>query len=132
MSGEKDRALFESYVARTAAVPKEETAANTPHRRSTIGDAKHAYPKDTLDLHGMTSAHADKELLSFITKSYAASLSPVLVIHGKGLHSGGEGILKKLVTASLAHRLRPYIRATAKAPARLGGGGATVVWLQKK
>ncbi|MEK6796083.1 MAG: Smr/MutS family protein [Spirochaetota bacterium] len=126
-----DRAVFESYLAEHPVLPKHEPVEPTRSRAIKPGDVKNARPKDTIDLHGMISRDAASALSRFLTGAVRSGASPVLIIHGKGLHSGGIGVIKKLVLDELSHRYAEHVLTFTPAPARLGGGGATLVWLKR-
>lgn len=126
-----DRTVFESYLAEHPVSPKQEAATPIRERALKPGDVKNARPQDTVDLHGMISREASSALSRFLTGAMKAGHSPVLIIHGKGLH-GGEGVIKKLVQDELAHRYAEHVITFAPAPPRLGGGGATLVWLKRR
>jgi DNA-nicking Smr family endonuclease len=86
-----------------------------------------------VDLHGLTRANAARALARFMTASRGADHRCLLVIHGRGLHSGGEGAaLRELVRRELtaaAHTGAVLACGTA-APCQ-GGPGATVVYLRR-
>ena len=79
-------------------------------------------PQDTIDLHGLTSAEAEVELKNFLLNSKNKGYTKVCVIHGKGIHSDGEGVLKKVVDNIL--RDCPYVGATGFSQQKDGGKGA--------
>lgn len=86
-----------------------------------------------LDLHGLTRGRASDALERFLVSARAGGRRVLLVIHGRGLHSGADGpTLTQLVRDALGRGAHaPAILAAVSAPARLGGEGATVVWLRK-
>lgn len=84
----------------------------------------------TLDLHGFTADRATDLLRSFMRESVAADLRVVLVIHGKGLHSPSDPVLRDLVRRLLRDDLAGFVRLVTTAPANLGGTGATAVLLR--
>ena len=83
------------------------------------------------DLHGMTMAEADREILRFVRDHQQRGDRWVLIIVGKGLHSpGGKGTLKEHVVSTLSKRAAArYILAFRTAPRRHGGAGALAVRL---
>lgn len=84
-----------------------------------------------IDLHGYTIAAAKPALESFLLDTIAAGKQSVLIIHGRGLSSPGEPVLKNLVKDWLTRRSwRKWIIAFASARACDGGAGATYVLLQ--
>ena len=91
---------------------------------------KTAKPQDTLDLHGLTRERALQSIKKFIFESKRNNLKIVLIIHGKGFRSENKTpVLKDLVEYYLATEGKYYIKYSAEAPARLGGGGAKLIYL---
>ena len=91
---------------------------------------KNANPQDTLDLHGLTRERALQSIKKFIFESKRNNLKIVLIIHGKGFRSENKTpVLKDLVEYYLATEGKYYIKYSAEAPARLGGGGAKLIYL---
>ena len=91
---------------------------------------KNANPQDTLDLHGLTRERALQSIKKFIFESKKNNLKIVLIIHGKGFRSENKTpVLKDLVEYYLATEGKYYIKYSAEAPARLGGGGAKLIYL---
>ena len=83
----------------------------------------------TLDLHGHTTAEANRMLPDFVTNALAAGDRTVLIIHGKGLRSGEFGGVLKQFTADW---LKQYaeVQAFCSAQPRDGGTGAVYVLLR--
>jgi DNA-nicking Smr family endonuclease len=86
-----------------------------------------------LDMHGMTLAVAERTLDRFVTASRAAHRRCLLLIHGRGLHSGKGGpALRDAVRAALTvGEQAGLVLACCTAPARLGGSGATLVLMRR-
>ncbi len=82
----------------------------------------------TLDLHGLTAAEAENQLQYFFTKAKNAGWRKVLVIHGKGIHSKEEPVLKKVVMNFIASS--PL--AGAHGTPGISGGGSGAVWVAVK
>ena len=78
--------------------------------------------QDTIDLHGLTSSEAEIELKNFLLNSKSKGYTKVCVIHGKGIHSNGESVLKKVVDNVL--RNCPYVGTTGFSQQRDGGKGS--------
>ena len=87
-------------------------------------------PSEILDLHGSTKTEAGEMLAAFIAGALADGARHVMVIHGKGLHSPGRGVLKKF-TADWLKR-QAAVKAFCSAQARDGGSGAVYVLLQRR
>ncbi len=88
--------------------------------------------QDFIDLHGLIEDEAEAELVEFLEQSRRRGFSCVKVIHGRGLRSPGEPVLKLMVARLLKGALSKYVRAYATAPPRDGGLGATYVLLRSK
>jgi DNA-nicking Smr family endonuclease len=82
----------------------------------------------TLDLHGQTRDEAWRSMDGFFRLARQQGFEKLLIVHGKGNHSGGEAALKRVV--------RDYIEDCAfagesgQATASEGGSGATWVLLK--
>jgi DNA-nicking Smr family endonuclease len=86
-----------------------------------------------IDLHGMNVERARDEFESFMRASYLAGRGAVLIIHGRGLSSPGEAILKNKVREWLSHSYwRKRVVAYASAQSCDGGAGATYVLLRDR
>jgi len=76
---------------------------------------------------------AGEEFESFMKSSYLAGKGAVLVIHGRGLSSPGEAVLKNKVREWLSHSYwRKRVLAYASAQSHDGGAGATYVLLRDR
>jgi DNA-nicking Smr family endonuclease len=81
-----------------------------------------------LDLHGMTAARAQNQLIPFIVSAANEGCRCVLVITGKG-----SGVLNGHVPNWLKQPpLSPHVLALAEAQPKDGGGGAFYVLLRRK
>lgn len=87
----------------------------------------HVRVEETLDLHGQTLAQAMPALERFLLDSVRLKRRCVLVIHGKGLHSGGVATLREAVIAALTGPLSGLVSAFATAAPADGGSGATII-----
>lgn len=96
-------------------------------------------PEARLDLHGMTLAEAQPDLVRFILRAQAQGLRLVLVITGKGrLRDDGApmparvGVLRHAVPQWLSMSpLAPAVLQVAPAHRRHGGEGALYVYLRR-
>lgn len=87
---------------------------------------KKLQPQDTIDLHGLTQDEARKALDDFVANSKRRGLRKILVIHGKGIHSGaGDGVLSGLVRKFIESDKR--LGQFGHADKTMGGSGATWV-----
>ncbi len=106
------------------------------HARMTRGKLA---PEARIDLHGMTLAEAQPELLRFILNAQACGLRLVLVITGKGRPAPEgdpmarrSGILRHQVPVWLRQApLGPAVQQVAEAHLRHGGAGALYVYLRR-
>jgi len=89
--------------------------------------------QDHIDLHGMDAAGATEAVERFLQRATAQGLRSVLIIHGRGLSSPGEPVLKTRLRELLAsNRWRKWILAFSSARSCDGGAGATYVLIRKK
>jgi len=98
----------------------------------------------TLDLHGMTQAHAHMALRGFLVAAQGRGDRLVLVITGKGSPPGvryeaenmwgsGRGILRRLVPEWLSQPdFSSWVSGFRNAHQRHGGGGALYVRIRRK
>jgi DNA-nicking Smr family endonuclease len=99
------------------------------------GDHAPAAPKrlpieDTLDLHGLTRADAEKRTDGFLQEAARRGMRKVLVIYGKGLHSREGAVLRRAI-----HRLlqdHPLTGAMGTPDRRDGGTGAVWVMIRQR
>lgn len=96
-------------------------------------------PEARIDLHGLTLAEAQPELIRFILNAQSQGLRLVLVITGKGRRGDDDGpiprrpgVLKHQVPQWL-HRapLAPAVMQVAEAHLKHGGSGAYYVYLRR-
>jgi DNA-nicking Smr family endonuclease len=89
--------------------------------------------QDHIDLHGLRVDDAHKAIDDFLSKSIMVGKQAVLIIHGRGLSSPAEPILKSKVyrwlTTSPWHK---WVIAFTSARLCDGGAGATYVLLRRK
>jgi DNA-nicking Smr family endonuclease len=86
-----------------------------------------------IDLHGMNVETAMEEFESFMKASYITGKGAVLIIHGRGLSSPGEAILKNKVREWLSQIYwRKRVLAYTSAQSYDGGAGATYVLLRDR
>jgi len=86
-----------------------------------------------LDLHGQTKREALRALERFLTTADGLRTRALLVVHGRGLHSGDDGpALRETVRDFLTRGgFASMVLAATTAPPALGGGGATLIWLRR-
>ena len=94
-------------------------------RRSRLKNKK---PDAELDIHGLTRDEAWQALEIFFNDSKGKGLEKLLIIHGKGNHSTGEAVLKRIVMEFIEHC--PFAGESGRGKAATGGEGATWVLLK--
>ncbi|MDR1586190.1 MAG: Smr/MutS family protein [Treponema sp.] len=85
-------------------------------------------PDAVIDIHGLTGDEAWEALERFFADAKHQSLEKLLVIHGKGNHSGGEAVLKRRVREFVERC--PFAGENGHGSAAEGGSGATWVLLK--
>lgn len=86
-----------------------------------------------IQLHGHTAERAKRVFEQQIQQALASGKRCVLVVHGRGLHSPGDPVLRsELPGWILRGTLATKVLAFVYAPQRLGGAGATLVWLRRQ
>ena len=89
-------------------------------------------PETQIDLHQQTQEQAHRLLDGFLDASQASGRRCVLVITGKGLRSGGAGVLRTMVPRWLNEQPnRGRVLAFCYAVPEHGGDGALYVLLRK-
>ena len=94
-------------------------------------------PQDSLDLHGMTLAAAERAVSDFLDRAAARDLRIVLIVTGKGLRLQGGRVLGGRIRAEFLGWLeradnRRRVRGVRPAHARHGGSGAFYVLLRRR
>jgi DNA-nicking Smr family endonuclease len=91
-------------------------------------------PEAELNLHHLTADTAAHQAERFIEQSVAKGRRCVLLIHGRGLHSGPGGpALRPALVEFLSRRpLAQHVLAFTSAPPRHGGAGALLVLLRHR
>lgn len=118
--------------------------ANTPEYIEGVGDRTHPEIAQRLhrgdfsiqghlDLHGLTVEAAQTAFDSFLKESILSGKTSVLIIHGRGLSSPAEPVLKTNVYNWLSHGpWRRWVIAFTSARACDGGAGASYVLLRRQ
>ena len=97
----------------------------------------------SIDLHGYTLDQANKAIENFINKAFIENVNKLVVVTGKGLHSGNEkdpyvskdmSILKYSVPEFILNNkiLMGMINEIKDAKLEDGGGGAFYIFLKKR
>ena len=89
-------------------------------------------PEASIDLHGLKRDEAVSALGDFFENSRREGYEKLLIIHGKGNHSGSgeEGVLRDLARRFI--ETCPYAGESGHSSARDGGTGATWVILKEQ
>lgn len=86
-----------------------------------------------VDLHGLTAAEARQVLDHFFREAVSSGKRGLLVVHGRGLSSPGNPILKSMVHEWLGSGpWRKWVIAFSSARTCDGGAGATYVLLRRR
>ncbi len=86
-----------------------------------------------IDLHGMGVAEAREAVESFLNGAIMSGKRAVLIVHGRGLSSPGEPVLKNMVREWLTRTSwRKWVIAFTSAQSYDGGAGATYVLLRHR
>jgi DNA-nicking Smr family endonuclease len=85
-------------------------------------------PDAELDIHGKTSDEAWLVLETFFGEAREKGHEKLLIIHGKGNHSSGEAVLKRVVMDFIERC--PFAGESGRGKAAAGGEGATWVLLK--
>ncbi len=90
-------------------------------------------PQAELNLHHLSAEAAAHQAERFIEQSLAQGRRCVLLIHGRGLHSGlaGPALRPALVESLRRGPVAKQVLAFASAPPRYGGAGALIVLLRR-
>jgi DNA-nicking Smr family endonuclease len=89
--------------------------------------------QDHIDLHGYSAQAAQEALHAFVQSALEHDRRALLVIHGRGLTSPREPVLKRKVYEWLTRGpLRKHVIALTSARACDGGAGATYVLLRRQ
>ena len=86
-------------------------------------------PDAELDIHNHTRDESWQALEIFFGDAKEKGFEKVLIIHGKGNHSSGESVLKRVVMDFIEHCT--FAGESGKGKSSAGGDGATWVLLKK-
>ena len=85
-------------------------------------------PQRVLDLHGARASEVERRVKGFLEDGRRLGLEKLLIIHGKGHHSSGEPVLRKLVIRAL--ETSGLAGEFGQASRDMGGSGALWVILR--
>jgi DNA-nicking Smr family endonuclease len=86
-------------------------------------------PDAVIDLHGLSRDEAWSSLESFFQNARREGFEKLRIVHGKGNHGDGEGVLRRS-TREFIERC-PYAGESGYEKTAAGGSGATWVLLKK-
>ena len=98
------------------------TSVDYARQRKTLRDM---HCEDEIDLHGMTCDEAEAALNVFFKNSIRRGLKKILIIHGKGNHSGGGAVLAPFVRSYL----EKHKRAGETGHPKNADGGTGSTWV---
>jgi DNA-nicking Smr family endonuclease len=136
VTGEDEQSLFLralGVMERTFVdeIPDEPRPPQASPRRMRELERGRLKPDAELDLHGFDRARARERVRHFLDNSRHQGLRTVLIITGAGLHSSEEPVLRGDLERFLAEEGRRWALEWGRAPRRLGGEGALVIFLRK-
>lgn len=86
-----------------------------------------------VDLHGLGAAQAKDAFENFLNETIRSGKRAVLIIHGRGISSPGEPVLKNKISEWLTRsHWRKWVIAFTSAQSYDGGAGATYVLLRHR
>jgi DNA-nicking Smr family endonuclease len=89
-------------------------------------------PVASIDVHGKSAEEARRAVARFVRTAHERGQRSVLVIFGRGLHSGPRGpVLRDEMLTLLSEALSDQVLAFCSAPGPLGGSGAFMVLLRR-
>ena len=130
---DKDKKDWENFLSKSEKLPNKDFKLE----KKKVSKTKH------IDLHGLTLEQANKTIEKFIEDSYQNSVSKIIVVTGKGLHSNVEkdpyiskdlSILKYSVPEYIENNLELMKKIIEIKDANIedGGSGAFYIFLKKK
>ena len=117
---------LESYPPDFRVIEEKEKNFNVhdvPRRRKNV-QRKHMRIESSLDIHGLTSPEAMNHMKNFINSMIKNGSRVGMIVHGKGLHSQAESVLRPMVTQFLKEH--PKVTYFGYADRRRGGTGSTL------
>ena len=129
----KDKKDWENFLSKNEKLPNKDFKLD----KKKVSKIKH------IDLHGFTLDQANKNIEKFIDDCYQNSVSKIIVVTGKGLHSNVEkdpyvskdlSILKYSVPEYIENNLELMKKIIEIKDAKIedGGSGAFYIFLRKK
>jgi DNA-nicking Smr family endonuclease len=86
-----------------------------------------------IDLHGLAARLAAQTVARAVESAFEDGIRGLRIVHGRGRHSPAGPVLRDVVRDTLCQApLVGRVAAIAPAPSRMGGAGATLVWLRRR
>jgi len=85
----------------------------------------------TCDLHGLAAQVARHTCERFVVESARSGLRAVLIICGRGLHSGDDGPVLRNVVVDVLRSARQHVLGFTSLPPERGGTGALAVLIRR-
>ncbi len=120
-----DLQLFSEWVQKVPIIDKDNI---TPQKKQQTSPLKTPVD-DEIDFHGWKLDIAIIQLERFLQRSIDQGYRCVRIIHGKGLNSKGEPVLKNGIRTWLKNQGKKYIIKSAEPDNKNGGSGAILVSL---
>ncbi len=120
-------------ATRLQAEPEGGRAAGVNDRRMADLRAGRIPPDERLDMHGLRADDARAVLADRVRAAAERGARCLLVIHGRGAHSGGAGVLPELAADELMRgHAATHVLAFCRALPKDGGAGALYVLLRRR
>lgn len=110
-------------------IPLDGETSAAPRRMRQLRQGKRS-PEAKLDLHGLSRLEAREKVRFFLEDCTFAGFKTVLIITGRGKGSAEGPVLRQFMEGYLSNEARAWVVEWGRAPARLGGEGALVVFLK--
>ncbi|MDR0495517.1 MAG: Smr/MutS family protein [Treponema sp.] len=127
--------ILDKWISANGIQNKDEEAAdkkNAPSLKSSAQEKRRRLhnkkPDAELDIHGQTREEAWQTLDAFFRDAEEKEHEKVLIIHGKGNHSAGDSVLKRVVMDFIEQC--PCAGESGRGKAATGGEGVTWVLLK--
>ena len=126
------KSWLESYPPDFRVIEEKEKNFNVydvPRRRKNV-HRKNMRIESSLDIHGFTSHEAIDHMKNFIDSMIKNGLKVGMIVHGKGLHSRAEPVLRPMVIQFL--REHPRVMQFGYADRKRGGKGSTLFLIKNE
>lgn len=128
----KSHEILEDWLLHNV-VPDKDMLLAEHDKQCRLSDARqiHLVPADaSVDLHGLSRDAAWRRLDMFVSDCICRGYTKILIIHGKGNHSGGDPVLADMVRSFIEYDSR--LGKSGHPGIKDGGTGATWVLIKKR